>query len=139
MKQRYKHLILILFSLLLADIAHANEKNIHMACTHFPPYKIEAKDNTEPHRGIDLDIMRNVFEVTGDKVDFNFYPWKRSVEMVKRQQADGLCGCSYHPSRETDFLFSDSIGHHSQGIFINETSSINTITTLDQLKQLLTN
>lgn len=113
--------------------ATAAERTLALACTHFPPYKIQAPSNDAAHSGIDLDIMRAAFAKVGYDVDFDFYPWKRTVQMAKKGQVDGLCGCNYRPEREQDFIFSDTMGNHSQGVFINASSPIKEISSLNDL------
>ena len=108
-----------------------NKETVKMACANFPPYKIKAKNSSEPDSGIDLDVMRAAFKETGYEVEFEFYPWKRTVAMVERGQADGLCGCAYRPEREEHFIYSDMLGEHSQGVFLSEDSTLQIADGLD--------
>lgn len=111
-----------------------HERNpVEMACAMFPPYKIESKNEKLAHSGIDLEVIRAAFAVTGREVIFDFYPWKRTVNMATRGQTDGLCGCAYRPEREQQFIYSDMLGLHSQGVFIREDSSLENI---DQLSDM---
>lgn len=127
--------ITILLGWFIQSADAQDKQTVKMACTNFPPYKIKESDG-EAHGGIDLDVMRAAFAQTNRNVEFTFYPWKRSVAMVTKGQADALCGCSYRPEREKDFIFSDMLGEHSQGVFINENSDIETIDNLQNLKGL---
>ncbi|MEH6632179.1 MAG: transporter substrate-binding domain-containing protein [Halopseudomonas aestusnigri] len=56
--------------------------------------------------------------LSGRKVEYGYYPWKRAVKLVETGKADGLCGCSYHPDREKTFKYTDIVGKHSQGVFL---------------------
>lgn len=113
--------------------AHSDEP-VQLACTNFPPFKIQSNIENQPHSGIDLDVVSAAMAVTERTAQFAFYPWKRTVSMVEKGTADALCGCDYRPEREEKFIFSDMLGLHSQGIFVNANSSIRNVDTLDQLK-----
>ncbi|MBB1487519.1 substrate-binding periplasmic protein [Oceanospirillum sediminis] len=119
----------------LEEFNQSSEKRpVSMACAMFPPYKIESKNKKQPHSGIDLEVIQAAFSVAGREVDFNFYPWKRTVKMAERGQTDALCGCAYRPERGKSFIYSDMLGLHSQGIFINEESDFHTVEQLDDLR-----
>ncbi|WP_028878857.1 substrate-binding periplasmic protein [Terasakiella pusilla] len=104
-----------------------------MACTNFPPFKIESKDTGTPHSGIDLEVIEHAFAITNQKVAFNFYPWKRAVTMVQHGKAHALCGCDYRAEREAEYIYSDMVGFHSQGVFIPADSAIKSIHNLQEL------
>ncbi len=127
----------LLFSLALfghAVMAEEPKRAVNMACAMFPPYKIESRKPEVPHSGIDLDVVREAFAVTGREVSFSFFPWKRTVKMTERGEADALCGCAYRPEREEMFIYSDMLGLHSQGVFVSAGSSLKTVDSLDDLK-----
>lgn len=129
-------LILALLSLLLfpSTSAWADDSTVQAACTNFPPYKIEKTSKNDIHRGIDLDVIEAAFALSETSVNFEFFPWKRTVYMAQNGQTDVLCGCAYRPEREADFIYSDMLGNHSQGIFITEESKLKTVTNFDDLK-----
>lgn len=105
----------------------------HLACTNFPPFKIESTTTGAPHSGIDLDIIEQAFGVTGQTVSFDFYPWKRAVAMVQKGKAHALCGCDYRPEREEEYIYSDMVGFHSQGVFVTADSPITDVQSLHDL------
>lgn len=133
-----KHILGIvpfLLTLLPAENVIADtDRPITMACSSFPPYKIE-NPGSGP-KGIDVDIMLEVFALTERKVDYKFYPWKRSVKLVEQGKVDGLCGCSYHPDRDQNFIFSDILGQLSQGVFLSDKVSLNEFNSVADLKDL---
>jgi polar amino acid transport system substrate-binding protein len=126
--------ILGLSILALSTFANAADKpTVKMACTNFPPYKIIDKEGSN-HKGIDLDVIKAAFSKMERSVEFDFYPWKRTVAMVERGTADALCGCAYRPEREEKFIYSDVMGNHSQGIFLKESSELNSVSSLADLQ-----
>lgn len=135
---RPKHIIGIASLLLILpwvknSIAET-KKPATMACSSFPPYKIESK-GTGP-KGIDVDIMIEVFALAGREVNYKFYPWKRAVKLVEQGKVDGLCGCSYHPDRNEHFLFSDILGQLSQGVFLSDDANLRNFNSVADLKGL---
>jgi len=128
------YLWISIFCMLTIPFSMANaERSISLACTHFPPYKIKAPSKEGQHSGIDLDIMRAAFAKVGYTPNFLFYPWKRTLKMATQGEVDGLCGCNYRPEREQIFVFSDTIGDQSQGVFINDMSLVQDVSSLNDL------
>ncbi|KKJ77477.1 hypothetical protein WH95_07205 [Kiloniella litopenaei] len=125
--------LLLIFPLVKKSIA-ADAQPVTMACSSFPPYKIE-NPGTGP-KGMDVDIMLEIFSLAGRDVEYSFYPWKRAVKLVEQGKVDGLCGCSYHPDRDENFLFSDILGYHSQGVFLSEDVSLRNFDSVADLKDL---
>ncbi|MFD2207253.1 substrate-binding periplasmic protein [Kiloniella antarctica] len=115
-KTIYISTIVISLGLFKLSLADTTLRSVKMACSPFPPFKIENTETGE--KGIDIDIMLEIFALSGRKVEYSFYPWKRAVKLVETGKADGLCGCSYHPDRENTFKYSDIVGQHSQGVFL---------------------
>jgi polar amino acid transport system substrate-binding protein len=126
-----KSVLLVLIGLFYAATAYAED--VQLACTNFPPFKIESRKAGTPHSGIDLDVIEQAFSITKQKVAFDFYPWKRAVTMVQNGKAHALCGCDYRPEREEEYIYSDMVGFHSQGVFVNADSPIDSVKSLDDL------
>ncbi len=122
----------VLFLSLPLSVQASQKSPLMFACSHFPPYLIENGDN----QGINIDLISAAFAATGQKTEFNFYPWKRAYQLVKDGQAHSLCGCSYRPDREKIFLFSDMLGHISQGVFRKSASDNRLISKLEDLNGL---
>ena len=51
----------------------------------------------EDGTGYYFDILRNIYEPLGIKVEIHFVPWKRAVEMVTHSEADLMLGLFYNP------------------------------------------
>ncbi|WP_417453440.1 substrate-binding periplasmic protein [Kiloniella sp.] len=125
--------LILIFPVVKKSIAAENQQ-VTMACSSFPPYKIE-NPGIGP-KGIDVDIMLEIFSLAGRDVEYTFYPWQRALKLVQQGKVDGLCGCSYHPARDKDFLFSDILGYHSQGVFLSEDVTLQKFDSVLDLKGL---
>ncbi|WP_120496016.1 ABC transporter substrate-binding protein [Kiloniella sp. EL199] len=135
MKKRHVLVLWAILLLLFSKVAIADKtRPVTMACSSFPPYKIE-NPGAGP-KGIDVDIMLEVFALAERTVDYKFYPWKRAVKLVEQGKIDGLCGCSYHPDRNQNFIFSDILGQLSQGVFLSDKVSLNDFKSVADLKDL---
>lgn len=86
-----------------------------LACPDFAPFKMTGIPGSRP--GIDVEVLGAVFAALREPVSFQPVPWKRGLELARAGRVDGLCGCSYLPEREEEFLFSDVLGEHHQGLF----------------------
>lgn len=86
-----------------------------LACPDFAPFKMTGIPDSRP--GIDVEVIQAVFGAMEEPVSFQPVPWKRGLELARAGRVDGLCGCSYLPEREEEFLFSDMLGTHHQGLF----------------------
>ncbi|GAB3121196.1 substrate-binding periplasmic protein [Novispirillum itersonii] len=86
-----------------------------LACPDFAPFKMTGIPNSRP--GIDVEVLGAVFASVQEPVRFQPVPWKRGLELARAGRVDGLCGCSRRPEREQEFLFSDVLGEHHQGLF----------------------
>ncbi len=127
--------IIALFIVLIkTSFADETLRPVKMACSPFSPFKIENSENGQ--KGIDIEIMQEVFALSSRKIEYNYYPWKRAVKLVETGKADGLCGCSYHPDRENNFIFSDIVGEHSQGVFLADGVELNEFNSVKDLQGL---
>ena len=116
-----------------AGMARA-ETPVKLACTSFPPFKIQ--DETGKRLGIDVDVARAALKHAGYQAQFSFSPWKRTLKLAELGEVDGLCGCSYLPEREEKFVFSDILGIQSQGVFLAQKAEKKQIAHLDDLAGL---
>ncbi len=134
--QAIVYFIAIVTSLALLKISFADAtlRPVKMACSPFPPFKIENPE--KGRKGIDIDIMLEIFALSGRDVEYAFYPWKRAVKLVESGKADGLCGCSYHPDREKTFKYSDIVGQHSQGVFLADGIELDQFDSVNDLQGL---
>lgn len=101
--------------LLIMACTVAPVRAAQLACPDFAPFKMAGMAGQRP--GIDIEVLQAVFSRIGEPVTFLPMPWKRALEQARAGRVDGLCGCSYLPERENEFLFSDKLGYHHQGLF----------------------
>ena len=87
---------------------------------HWPPYV----SSDLKHYGLYSRITTEAFKLVGVEVEYDFYPWARSVKMAKLGKADGTGFWVRSPERERDFYFSDPIHtevmllyHHKSYLF----------------------
>ena len=126
----FQSVFLALLTTILSFTA-AHSDPIRLACSSFPPFKIE--DPEGKRQGIDVDVLNAAFKAVNRETDIAFYPWKRALRTVELGNSDALCGCSYLPEREENFIFSDVLGQHSQGVFL---SAVTDLRKVDQISDL---
>lgn len=105
MNKLFVYLILLLPNLVNAQMPS-------FACNEFPPLKI----NTTPASGIDVDILKTIFN---KQVKFTFIPWQRALLDVKARKFTGLCSCSKTEDR-TFLSYSNIVDYVEIGIFYNK-------------------
>ncbi len=113
------------------SFAKAEKSELKIACSHFPPSKIE--NSADGKRGHDIDLLFAAFKNTDFKLKIQFMPWKRAAERVKLGQSDALCACSYQPERENWLHFSDQLGLQEVGYFYNHRAQGGAIQDPEQL------
>ncbi|MHC8491115.1 substrate-binding periplasmic protein [Thalassospira sp. SM2505] len=106
---------------------------VTLACNPFPPAKI-ANSTTKP--GYDVEILRAAFASRNITLLTPFYPWKRAYFLAQSGQVDGLCSCSYLPERETDFLFSDILGHVRVALYATRDEILRSVDDLEDAKSM---
>ncbi len=102
------------------------------ACNNFPPQKIENPGDGLP--GYDVEILTQALNRSGYLAKIDYYSWKRAKRSAENGDVDGLCSCSYRPEREEHFLFTDSIGFVSTGIYTKVNYNGPKITMINDLK-----
>jgi polar amino acid transport system substrate-binding protein len=84
----------------------------------WPPYSYEENGIAT---GLDVEITRAVFKQINVAVEIKFYPWKRSVLMVKNRTADGILSASITPQRKEFMYFpEESVSEGVTVFFINK-------------------
>ncbi len=61
------------------------------------------------HYGVVSHIITDAFESENIKVEYNFYPWKRSYILSKRGEFDGSIVWAPSLERKKDFYFTDPV------------------------------
>ncbi|MFC4158657.1 substrate-binding periplasmic protein [Chitinimonas lacunae] len=98
----------LLLSLCLALLAHqvpAATVTIRLANGEWPPY-MSAK---LPHYGAVSRIVSEAFASEGIQVRYEFYPWKRGLELARNGGIDGTLAWVRTDDRERDFWLSDPL------------------------------
>lgn len=80
-------------------------EELSFVVSEWPPL-IMAEDE---HGGLLVELVRKTMERAGYDMRISTIPWKRSMEMVKRGEFDGLIGISYTDKRNEDFAYSDPV------------------------------
>jgi polar amino acid transport system substrate-binding protein len=58
-------------------------------------------------RGINSDVVAQVFKTLGVPYEIRLYPWPRALAMMENGRADALLSVSYNPQREAFLLFTE--------------------------------
>lgn len=124
----------MILALLLLLLGVTPLRAADLACPDFAPFKMTGIPDSRP--GIDVEVLSAVFAGLREPITFQPMPWKRGLELARAGRVDGLCGCSYLPEREQEFLFSDVLGEHHQGLFTHGGANRQWLLTLADLKGL---
>jgi polar amino acid transport system substrate-binding protein len=119
-----KRLLASLFcGLSLALSASAEERNLHIASTNFPPYYgPELRE-----KGFVSEVITEAFANSGYGVNIEFFPWKRAYEGTKLGDYDALFTVWHRPEREEWFHFSDPLPPNEVGFFRRQDREIPSI------------
>ncbi len=93
--------ILLFFSLLIiafASTALSEGPTLRMALDNFPPWEM-LNENNEP-TGIDVEFLEQVAERMGISIEYEIYPFKRALYLLKIGEADVMLGVLKRPERE---------------------------------------
>jgi polar amino acid transport system substrate-binding protein len=117
-------------SVVLAISVHAMATDFKMTSLDWPPYT----DEKLPAQGAASAVVAEAIKASGNHVKIEFYPWSRSVYLVKT----GKSHIAYFPeyyskSNEAEFLYSDPIGVGPL-VFIERKANPIQWTTYDSLK-----
>ncbi|MEN8199822.1 MAG: transporter substrate-binding domain-containing protein [Thermodesulfobacteriota bacterium] len=103
MKIRTLLFVVIITSFLPLN-THAIE-TIRITNGEWPPYMSKELK----HYGFFSHIITEAFALQGVKVEWGFFPWKRSYIYAESGEWDATAGWSHFPHREKHFHFSDTI------------------------------
>ncbi|KLN61034.1 hypothetical protein WH96_10110 [Kiloniella spongiae] len=98
---------------MLTSGAYAQEtgREIKIVATDYPPHIIAAEEG-----GMDLDILRAVFDDMGYKSTVSFVPTKRALAMVNQGEADVAVPVFYQDDRD-GYYTSDAIIDYKPTVF----------------------
>lgn len=98
--------LLLGFSLfLLLVAATADAKKIRITIGEWPPYLTQHAN----HFGTISQVITQCFAMADLEVEFDFFPWSRSLELAKQGKFHGSAAWAYSAAREKDFYYSDPI------------------------------
>ncbi|GLZ87771.1 ABC transporter substrate-binding protein [Metapseudomonas resinovorans] len=70
-----------------------------------------------PHQGVASRIVEEAFALEGIKVNWEFYPWARSMHLAERGERAGTAVWLRSPEREQRFFVSDPVVESSYYLF----------------------
>ncbi|MCP4344623.1 MAG: amino acid ABC transporter substrate-binding protein [Desulfobacterales bacterium] len=83
----------------------AGEETVRLTNGEWPPFM--SKDL--PHYGLYSHIVTEAFATVGVKVEYGFFPWKRSFILAERNEWDGSIGWGHSAEREKKFSYGNPI------------------------------
>lgn len=90
---------------LLFSISTFSQEKIRVGIGEWAPYT----SSELKHNGIVSHIISESFALEGIKVEFNFNPWKRTMQLTKEADLDATAIWRYKETWAQDFLYSDSV------------------------------
>ncbi|WP_020407189.1 substrate-binding periplasmic protein [Hahella ganghwensis] len=96
-----------LVSLTLLFPAGTNASEYVFVSLEFPPLEYTG-DNGKP-TGIAVDIVRKIMASLGHQVEINIHPWSRSLDLVRKGNADAIFTAYRTPERETFLDYSNEV------------------------------
>ncbi len=101
-----KKVLLTLFLIGSFNLSNCTaEEIIRITTGEHPPYLSE----NLKHNGVGLRIIKEAFALEGVKVEYGFFPWKRSYQLAKQGVWDASATWGYNTERDNYFYFSDPI------------------------------
>ncbi|MDH4564835.1 transporter substrate-binding domain-containing protein [Pseudomonas sp. BN411] len=94
---------LLAFCLLFHGLAAAAE--VRLTNGEWAPYL----GASLPHQGVASRIVEEAFALEGVKVQWEFYPWARSMHLAERGERAGTAVWLRSPDRERQFFISDPV------------------------------
>jgi polar amino acid transport system substrate-binding protein len=98
-----RQLVSALLSLIFAGACAAD--SVRLTNGEWPPYLGQQL----PYKGIASRIVAEAFALQGIAVDWEFYPWARSMQMAELGQRDGSAVWMRNSRREATFFISDPV------------------------------
>lgn len=118
--------------LIILGFSNCNaEEKIRIAVGEWPPFISEDLK----HYGFAARIITEAFACEGIKVEYDFFPWARSMYYAKNGTFDGTAIWSRKPEREQDFYFSDQV-LSTKWVFFHRKDFTFDWKTIDDLKNI---
>lgn len=124
---------LLFACLALSLVPAASAATYKLVSLSYPPY--EYVENGEV-KGIAVEIVREAFRLMGHQVNISIYPMKRSLEMVRNGEVDGIFTVFRTPEREKFITYTnESVLLLTMSLWVRNGSSITFDGELDHLSQ----
>jgi polar amino acid transport system substrate-binding protein len=117
---KWKCLILILVGLIFSTEVSAELKEVTLATLEYEPYV----GSKMPNYGFATEIIVEAFKKAGYKVNIEFYPWDKGLEITKEGRVDGIYPAYYAKWREEHYAFSDPFASEPVGLCKIKSTSI---------------
>ncbi|MCX7000124.1 MAG: transporter substrate-binding domain-containing protein [Candidatus Sumerlaeota bacterium] len=121
----FRRMLLFLAVLMLTGAVYGDEKEIASIIVggdrNFPPYQF--LDNGNP-AGFNIDIMREVANVIGLKVEFSLTTWRDAMDDLKNGRIHAIAGMVFIKERLDRYDFSTPYAEDSFGLFVRKGSPI---------------
>lgn len=104
-------IIVLLFSYSLLSSSAFAQKTIRLASGEWPPYL----SKTLPHYGYISHLITKAFESVDVKVEYGFFPWKRSLQYareglgINNEIWHGSVVWTYNNDKISDFLYTEPV------------------------------
>ncbi|MDM8540574.1 transporter substrate-binding domain-containing protein [Desulfococcaceae bacterium HSG9] len=140
MKKKNVYYVVIALLLCIAaftgilNAAEKADKEVLIVAVDYPPYEFEFPKGDL--KGFDVEVTEEAFRRAGIKVRFEFFPWKRAMQMVKEGNATGALSCAKMPDRESFIIFSDPISRMTDIFLVRKDYKGPDISYYAQLKKL---
>ncbi|WP_320176268.1 transporter substrate-binding domain-containing protein [Maridesulfovibrio sp.] len=108
-----RKVIFIILSVLFLFSGSAFAGKIHFAEGEWAPYV----SKNLPENGFSTEIVRAALKAVGLEPELEYYPWKRSINLVEAGEAAGSFPWSKTPEREKQLLFSDPLHSTREVLF----------------------
>ena len=110
-----KKLVFCLSVAALSVSAAMAAETVKLAIGDWAPYTSEK----DPNGKILEKVVTEAFKLEGVNVVYSYYPWKRSIEMVKAGEADGTFPWNKNAEREKDFVIPASSIRTDDGVYFH--------------------
>jgi len=97
-----KAFLLLLVMLMSVSLLAPSNKTYKVVMETYPPYELSQNGKIT---GLDVEIIQSVFEIMGEKVVFEEYPWERCLKMVENGDVDAITSLFKTDEREKFLYF----------------------------------
>lgn len=102
---RYVSALALLLATLFGDPAKSQDRVVTLTNGEFPPYLGEQLKGY----GVASQIVTEAFALAGYRVEYGFFPWRRSMVLAELGEWDGTVVWSWSEERDKLFLYSDPV------------------------------